>query len=118
MTTRKPRPVEIVRLADLPGLQVSWSDGHVSVFEGRALRLACACAACVNEWSGRPVLDPDEVPERVSAEEIKLTGNYGIRIRWSDGHGTGIYTFDRLRALCPCEGCLSERSGKPQANDG
>jgi ATP-binding protein involved in chromosome partitioning len=118
LTTQKPRPTEIVRLPDLPGLRVGWSDGHVSVFEGRALRLACACAVCVDEWSGQPTLDSAKVPERVSAEEIRLTGNYGIRVRWSDGHDTGIYTFDRLRALCPCERCVSERSGKPRADEG
>jgi DUF971 family protein len=72
----------------------------------------------VNEWSGRQILDPAGVPERVSAEEIGLMGRYGIRIRWSDGHDTGIYTFDRLRALCACEGCVSEGGGGPQGTDG
>jgi DUF971 family protein len=32
-------------------------------------------------------------------------GAYGLRINWSDGHGTGIYTFDRLLAACPCPSC-------------
>jgi DUF971 family protein len=31
-------------------------------------------------------------------------GNYAIGIRWSDGHETGIYSFERLRQLCPCCG--------------
>ena len=103
----KPRPTEITRLPDLPGLRVAWSDGHVSVFPGRALRQACACANCVNEWTGAAMLDPSRLPERVAAEEVELMGLYGIRIRWSDGHDTGIYTFDRLRALCPCEACAA-----------
>jgi DUF971 family protein len=96
----------------MPGVRVTWSDGHVSVFEGRALRQACACAACVHEWSGQPLLDPATISPDVRAEAIELTGRYGIRIRWSDGHDTGIYTYDRLRALCPCEGCVSERGGE------
>jgi len=104
----KPRPTEITRLPDLPGLRVTWSDGHVSVFPGRGLRLDCACANCVHEWSGARVLDASRVPERVAAEEIELMGLYGIRIRWSDGHDTGIYTFDRLRELCPCETCAGK----------
>ena len=105
MTEAKPYPREIARLPDLPGLRVTWSDGHESVFEGRALRLACACANCIHEWSGEKLLETTSVPDRVSAEEVELTGRYGIRIRWSDGHDTGIYTFDRLRALCPCPLC-------------
>ena len=105
--SERPRPVAITRLPELPGLQVTWSDGHESVFEGRALRLACACATCVNEWSGERRIDPAAIPEKVAAETIELTGLYGIRIRWSDGHDTGIYTFDRLRELCPCAACAA-----------
>ena len=111
MGISRPRPIEIKRLPELPGLRVAWSDGHVSLFEGRALRLACPCATCIEEWSGEPILDPSTVPERVSAEDIQLVGLYGIRIGWSDGHGTGIYTFERLRTLCPCETCASGRPG-------
>jgi DUF971 family protein len=104
------RPTEIKRLPELPGIRVTWSDGHVSVFEGRLLRLACPCASCVDEWSGMPILDPSTVPERVSAEGIRLVGRYAIQIDWSDGHGTGIYTFSHLRSLCPCEACEQARA--------
>ena len=38
----------------------------------------------------------------VSVEEV---GHYAIRIAWSDGHNTGIYSFDHLRKICPCEPC-------------
>lgn len=63
----------------------------------RALRLACPCAACVDEMSGRALLDPGEVSDDVAAVALELVGAYGLRIRWSDGHGTGIYTFAWLR---------------------
>lgn len=110
MSRERPRPTAIARLPELPGLRVTWSDGHESVFEGRSLRLACACARCVNEWSGERMLDTGSVPGKVAAEEITLAGRYGIQIRWSDGHDTGIYTFDRLRALCPCPRCAGSDS--------
>jgi DUF971 family protein len=32
-------------------------------------------------------------------------GSYAIRIDWSDGHDTGIFTFEYLKAICPCEQC-------------
>ena len=28
-----------------------------------------------------------------------------LKVHWSDGHNTGIYTYDRLLALCPCPAC-------------
>jgi len=37
--------------------------------------------------------------------EISAVGNYAIQFQWKDGHNTGIYTFDYLRALCPCSAC-------------
>ncbi|MBK6422877.1 MAG: DUF971 domain-containing protein [Gemmatimonadetes bacterium] len=32
---------------------------------------------------------------------------YGLRVEWSDGHGTRIYTFRWLRDRCPCEACTA-----------
>ncbi len=63
----------------------------------RELRLACPCAQCVDEISGRPILDHTGVPADVRPVHLALVGAYGLRIHWSDGHATGIYTFDFLR---------------------
>ncbi|MBA2627078.1 MAG: DUF971 domain-containing protein, partial [Gemmatimonadales bacterium] len=30
---------------------------------------------------------------------------YGLKVRWSDGHDTGIYGFERLLAECGCARC-------------
>jgi DUF971 family protein len=59
----------------------------------------------VDEMSGRPLLDPVAVPEDVRPLSLALVGAYGLRVQWSDGHGTGIYTFERLLASCPCTLC-------------
>lgn len=90
---------------DRLSLAIRWLDGHVSTFEPRYLRLHCPCAGCVEEMSGRPLLRPESVPEDVYPLEIRYVGRYALRFDWSDGHGTGIYTFDMLRALCPCAEC-------------
>ncbi len=63
----------------------------------RELRLACPCAQCVDEMSGRPILDPAVVPDDVRPVHLALIGAYGLRVSWSDGHSTGIYTFDFLQ---------------------
>ena len=87
---------------------ITWTEpGHVGHFDARALRLACPCAMCVDELTNRPLLDPSSVPLDVAPAGIALVGAYGIKIRWSDGHGTGIYTFQMLRERCPCERCAA-----------
>ena len=85
-------------------LAITWADGHESVYAVRALRLACGCAHCVDEWSGAPRLDPASVPDDVHPVQIQPVGRYAIQITWSDGHEAGIYPFPRLRTLCPCCG--------------
>lgn len=105
MLTPPPRRIE--RRDE--GLAVEWDTGHRAVFEARALRLACPCAECVEEMTGRPLIDPARVPADVRPLGVDLVGGYGIRVRWSDGHSTGIYTFERLRRVCPCARC----SGAP-----
>jgi ATP-binding protein involved in chromosome partitioning len=86
-------------------LGIRWADGHESVYEVRALRLACGCAQCVDEWTGEDRLDEAAVPADVRPLRIQPVGRYAIQIAWSDGHETGIYPFRRLRALCPCAAC-------------
>ena len=96
-----PRPDHIT---PFPNGQIGifWSDQHESYYDGHYLRCACACASCVDEVSGRKLLNDKRVPGDVEAKEIHPVGNYGISIAWTDGHDTGIYTFERLRELCPC----------------
>ena len=95
-----PMPFAITRRDE--GLAVEWEEGAPETFyRARALRLACPCAACEEEMSGRPLLNPETVPRDVRPLSISLVGAYGIKVMWSDGHGTGIYTFGRLRAMAP-----------------
>ena len=80
-------------------LGIRWADGLECVYDVRELRLACACARCVDEWSGRATLDPESVPADVHPLRIRGVGRYAIQIDWSDGHDSGIYPFRRLREL-------------------
>ncbi len=80
-------------------LSVLWEDGQQSHFDVRDLRLACPCALCVEEMSGRALLDPSTVRPDVAPVTLTSVGSYGITIKWSDGHSTGIYAFEALRAL-------------------
>jgi DUF971 family protein len=104
-----PLPLEIVGLKR-PQIELVWEDEHRTVYTARDLRLACRCASCIEEMTGRALLDPAAVPEEVVAEAIHLVGQYAIGVRFSDGHETGIYNFRDLRENCPCAECVARRA--------
>jgi len=102
-------PVSIVK-RDARTLSFVWGDGAEHVIDVRDLRLACACAACVDENSGRAILDPAQVPRDVAPIRLASVGNYALTVSWTDGHDTGIYPFASLRKL-------GERTGAEAAED-
>ena len=104
-----PMPDEIIGLLRSK-ITIKWSDGHETAYAARDLRLACRCALCIEETSGKALLDPKSVPETVRAKQIDLVGQYAISIAWTDGHDTGIYNFRDLRANCPCATCAELRA--------
>jgi ATP-binding protein involved in chromosome partitioning len=88
-----------IRQAGPRTLEIVWADGHESRYDVRDLRLACACAVCIDEWTGAERLDPASVPEDVHPVRLDPVGRYAVQIEWSDGHASGIYPFERLREL-------------------
>ena len=92
-------PTAINRHDSEKKLQVVWPDGVDKIVSYREVRLACHCAHCVDEWTGKPLLDPDSVPMDVSIESMELKGNYAVKITWSDGHDTGLYSWTRLSSI-------------------
>lgn len=84
---------------DAEGLHVLWADGDRRVIPARDLRIACPCAACRDEMTGKPLLDPASVPLNVTPARIWSVGNYALGITFSDGHGSGIYSFRALRQM-------------------
>ena len=48
--------------------------------------------------------------EELYPVQIGLVGRYAVSIEWSDGHDTGIYSYQTLRALCPCATCAAATS--------
>ena len=79
-------------------LELEWPDLSARV-PFRALRLACPCAACVSETTGRRLLDPATVPDTVAPQEVALAGNYALRVTWQGGHDTGLFTWPYLREI-------------------
>lgn len=96
-------------------LVIEWNDGHRSVYAWKHLRDHCPCAGC-REEHGRPpdpfrVLTPAELAPRPPLAPVAVApvGNYAYKITWNDGHDTGIFTLENLRALCQCDACVARR---------
>ena len=81
------------------GLEILWADGETRGIPARDLRIACPCAACRDEVTGARLLDPEAVPLTVAPTRIWSVGNYAIGIAFSDGHGSGIYTYQAVRRM-------------------
>lgn len=108
LTSQKtPEPTALEQLGPQE-LGIRWSDGHESRYPTSLLRRACRCALCVDEWSGRELLDPKTVPEDIHPRQIQPVGRYALRFDWSDNHSSGIYTFEYLRQICQCDSCRNK----------
>jgi|SRR5579864_4897291 len=113
-----PKSVK-VHLSTGEGVTIEWKDGHISHYAFPFLRDACPCALCDEERtkSGRQAGYPvepktGELPmfkaaaKPISAEGV---GKYAIKFNWNDGHNLGIYSWQWLRDICPCEECRENR---------
>jgi DUF971 family protein len=65
----------------------------------RHLRANCPCATCRDEWTGERLLDPATIAPDLKLAGMDSVGNYAVRLAWSDGHDSGLYTWDLLRTL-------------------
>jgi DUF971 family protein len=110
---KKPREVKI-HVKTGAGVDIVWADGHSSHFEFPYLRDHCPCATCNDERAKKD--SPGDVKlasspllpmykPKARAQGATQVGNYAIQINFTDGHSTGIFSYDYLRALCPCDEC-------------
>lgn len=120
----KPSRLDLKRDRDLT---ITWPDGRVDVWTIAQLRQRCPCAACKIQRTGRdphqlmqPVAEPQPSETEGTGKRLSLTvaskpiisesdpitvttaepvGNYAIRLNFSDGHQSGIFSWAHLRDL-------------------
>lgn len=125
LDTRK-KPLDVgIHVSSGTGVDITWADGHRSHYEFAYLRDLCPCATCNDERyrkqemaahaSAGPGMQSPSLPmfkPKPRARAASAVGSYAIRIDFTDGHSTGIYSFDYLREICPCDACTREFRAK------
>lgn len=122
----RKKPISVkVHVSTGEGVDITWSDGHTSHYDFPYLRDHCPCALCNDERQKKekfgastgsapsstavlPMFKP-----RAKAKSATAVGNYAIQIEFTDGHSTGIFSFDHLRQICPCDACAREFRSTP-----
>jgi DUF971 family protein len=127
---KKPTAVKI-HVSTGAGVDITWADGHASHYDFTYLRDACPCATCNDERekkaaeetpaakAARTSVAPGAAPlpasspllpmfkPKAKANSATSVGSYAIQINFSDGHNTGIYSYEQLRMICPCAACAA-----------
>jgi DUF971 family protein len=89
--------VQQIKQKDSHTFSIVWSDGIEQNFRLSALQKRCPCASCIDEKTGRQLLDTKTVQEEVQAFFIRSVGRYALQIQFTSGCSAGIYQFDMLR---------------------
>ncbi|HEX7594638.1 MAG TPA: DUF971 domain-containing protein [Anaerolineae bacterium] len=114
-----PKPQKILVDTENKLVQINWQDDHESVYNLTYLRRACPCAECQpwKEGVGKPGESPEAVLKAVgdlkAVSDVSAVGGYAIQFNWADGHSYGIYNWDYLRDLCPCDEDTAKRRQSP-----
>jgi ATP-binding protein involved in chromosome partitioning len=78
---------------------ITWDDGKILRYPNRYLRSMCPCAQCVNELTGERMITLESIDPQVRIMNVDPVGRYALHFQWSDGHGTGLYSFNTLLKL-------------------
>jgi DUF971 family protein len=111
---KKPADVKI-HVSSGAGVDITWADAHSSHFDFAYLREECPCAACNDERQKKvAIAAPSSSPllpifkPKPRATSVIPVGNYAVQIFFSDGHSSGIFSYDHLRSICPCADCARD----------
>jgi len=91
-------PVQIIEESDRE-ISIKWSDEAETHYTAADLRRKCPCASCVNEWTGEKILNAESISDDLTIDSTSVVGRYALNFHFSDGHETGIYSFQFLRKL-------------------
>ena len=101
-------PVSLRKTSDRQ-LEIVWDDNVRQLIPFRLLRSECPCATCREKAVGKieaaktqlgvlPILSHVE-GQPLDIVSMRPVGNYAYNIEFSDGHSSGIFTFEYLREV-------------------
>src|SRR6476620_10157484 len=114
---------EHIAISKSKGIRIDRHDGHHSNLPLALLRDNCPCATCTGAHGTEPQksnyskpVDPSPFKmfePTLKMLDVEAVGSYAVKINWSDGHSTGLYTWEVLRKICPCEECAPKSVTAP-----
>lgn len=105
MMKSKIRPTNVTADREQRILTIQWSDGRECRYTFAGLRAVCPCVLCQggHDHMGRPadkLLLAKSKNDALNLEAATAVGSYAINFVWSDGHDSGIYSWDYLYEAC------------------
>lgn len=97
LATQVPKVIQINPFT----ISIAWNGGKEQHFRLSEIQKICACANCVDENTGKRLVDPNTVKSDVQAVSMKIVGHYGLQFKFTSGCSTGIYSFERILQLLP-----------------
>jgi DUF971 family protein len=97
LTPATPRPTEIRLHQKSRLLEISFDDNTECMLSCEFLRVYSPSAEVKGHGPGQEVLQTGK--EDVTITGIEPIGNYAVRLKFSDGHDTGLYSWDYLHEL-------------------
>ena len=90
-----PSPVDISLNPSRDALTVTWDDGGVFTLPAELLRVESPSAEVQGHGAGGTSTPPGK--RGVAIDAVDPVGNYAVRLTFSDGHDSGLYTWETLR---------------------
>ncbi len=97
LTTNTPRPINILLHQASRVLEIMFDNNMEAKFSCEFLRVYSPSAEVRGHGIGNETLQIGK--EEVNITAIEAVGNYAIKLTFSDGHDTGLYSWDYLYDL-------------------
>ena len=97
LDSHTPQPTEIKLHQTSRILEIAFADGRTFKLPYEYLRVYSPSAEVRGHGPGQETLQAGK--RDITIEEVEAVGHYAIRPKFSDGHDTGIYSWDYLYGL-------------------
>ena len=97
LSSQTPQPTQITVHQHSRVLEVGFSDGRQFRIPFELMRVYSPSAEVQGHGPGQEVLQTGK--RDVGIDAVEPVGVYAVKLTFSDGHDTGIFSFDLLHAL-------------------